>query len=293
MTISNTFPISPPLHLPPGQTEESIKAFFASIELEGAPKAEMVNYWTQDWKRFIYTLGLAVDKTGECLELGSNPHYTTLLVRYFSRLNLTLANYFGDHFEASASQLVRFSNPISGIDDEVRLPYLHFNVERDDFPFADGRFDLVLFCEIIEHLQNDPIRVLSEIKRVLKPMGALILTTPNVNRLENVARMIAGANIYDPYSGYGSYGRHNREFNRHELCLLLDHCGFDIEIFFSADVHDNLTGNFVPVADVWPLVAHREPDLGQYLFVRAVNARPAKSKRPAWLFRSYPPGELD
>jgi len=40
------------------------------------------------------------------------------------------------------------------------------------------------------------------------------------------------------------------------------------------------------------LVKHREHDLGQYLFVRARNSRPAGEKRPKFLFQSYPPGEL-
>ena len=29
-------------------------------------------------------------------------------------------------------------------------------------------FDVVLLCEVIEHLQTDPMRVLLEVKRVLK-----------------------------------------------------------------------------------------------------------------------------
>src|SRR6185369_4742808 len=137
------------------------------------------------------------------------------------------------------------------------------------------------------------VRVLDQIKRVLKPRGRLILTTPNANRLENVARMIAGANIYDPYSGYGPYGRHNREYNRHELSLLLDHCGFEIESFFSADVNENLAENYAPVAEIAPLLKPREHDLGQYLFVRAMNVRPGKMTRPAWLYRSYPSDQLE
>jgi SAM-dependent methyltransferase len=268
-------------------------AFFASVELKGAPKAEMVNYWREDWKRFVYTLSLAAGSSGECLELGSNPYYTTLLLRHFTTLNLTLANYFGAHFGPTAEESIRFVHPRSGASEEVVLPFFHFNIERDDFPFPDGRFDLLLFCEIIEHLQHDPVAVLRKIKRILRPSGKLILSTPNVSRLENVARLIGGANIYDPYSGYGPYGRHNREYNRHELYLLLDYCGFDIEVFFSADVHANRAAEFVPLSALEPLVKHRDPDLGQYLFVRAVNARPAKDRRPGWLYRSYPPGELD
>ncbi len=53
------------------------------------------------------------------------------------------------------------------------------NIENDRFPFSDNVFDLVIFAEIIEHLLNDPCRVMREIKRVLKPNGTLILTTPN------------------------------------------------------------------------------------------------------------------
>jgi hypothetical protein len=59
-----------------------------------------------------------------------------------------------------------------------------------------------------------------------------------VSRLENVAKMIAGANIYDPYSGCRPYGRHNREYNKHELYLLLNYLGFTIDAMFTADVHE-------------------------------------------------------
>jgi SAM-dependent methyltransferase len=293
MTISDSFQLSLPLPLPPGQTEESITAFFASIQMENAPKREMDNYWKQDWRRFVYTYGLAAGFEGECLELGSNPHYTTLLLKQFTDLNLTLANYFGEHFAAQATQPVAWKNAVTGGSESSILSFFHFNIERDAFPFPDQHFDVVLFCEIIEHLQNDPVGVLREIKRVLKPDGRLILTTPNVSRLENVARLIAGANIYDPYSGYGPYGRHNREYNRHELSLLLDYCGFDVETCFSADVHENRSADHVAISVLQPLVSRRAEDLGQYLFFRARNMRPAGTARPAWLYRSYPPGQLE
>jgi SAM-dependent methyltransferase len=45
-------------------------------------------------------------------------------------------------------------------------------------PFADGQFDLVWCAEVIEHLK-DPAFTISEIRRVLKTSGKLVLTTPN------------------------------------------------------------------------------------------------------------------
>ena len=43
---------------------------------------------------------------------------------------------------------------------------------------GDDQFDTVICFQVIEHIQND-LRLLSEIKRVLKPGGILYLTTPN------------------------------------------------------------------------------------------------------------------
>lgn len=289
----DSLPLKPPLPFPDGQTEASITSLFTSFELEGAPKEELQSYWHQDWKRFIYTYGLASGLTGRCLELGANPYFTTLLLKYFTRLDLTLANYFGPQLAPRSAQKVAAANPQSGTLETHLFEFEHFNLEEAQFPFNPHSFDLVLLCEVIEHLQIDPVKVLLEIKHVLKPGGHLVLTTPNVSRLENVCRMAAGSNIYDPYSGYGPYGRHNREYNKHELALLLDYCGFDLEVLFSADVHENISSNIFPVEQILPLVRFREHDLGQYLFSRSRNCRAAGSKRPGWLYRSYPAADLE
>ena len=268
-------------------------ALFDSIELEGAPAKEFENYWRQDWRRFVYTYGLVKGLSGSCLELGANPYFTTTLLQNFTTLQLTLANYFGPQFQQLSRQNVTSTNPHTSLPETRALEFHHFNVEDATFPFSTASFDVVLFCEVIEHLQSDPVKVLLEIKRVLKPSGHLVLTTPNVARLENVCRLMAGANIYDPYSGYGPYGRHNREYNKHELALLLAYFGFEVETLFSADVHANEASSFFPLEKVGGLLRFRRDDLGQYLFSRARNARPAGPRRPAWLYRSYPENELE
>src|SRR5204863_9220093 len=112
----------------------------------------------------------------------------------------------------------------------------------------------VLFCEVLEHLLEEPLRSLREIQRVLKHGGTLIVTTPNATRLENVARLLAGENMYDPYSAYGPYGRHNREYTLNELRLLLTHAGFTIQRAFTADVHENHANLFFPVSKLLPLL---------------------------------------
>ena len=286
-------PLRPAMKLPPGQTEEDLQALFASIQIDNAPQKEIESYWRQDWRRFVYTYGLLDGLSGSCLELGANPYFTTELVRFFTPLRLTLANYFGPHFHDLSIQQVSVRNPHLGEFEIHSAKFHHFNIEEASFPFATASFDSVLLCEVLEHLQSDPVKVLLEIKRVLKREGSLILTTPNVSRLENVCRMLAGVNIYDPYSGYGPYGRHNREYNKHDLARLLDYCGFKLDRLFSADVHDNEAAGYWPVEGVIDLVRPRQHDLGQYLFSRSKNMRAARTKKPAWLYRSYPPDELE
>ena len=47
------------------------------------------------------------------------------------------------------------------------------------FPFSDGEFDAVLTSEVLEHVFN-PDEFLSEINRVLRDDGVLLLTVPFV-----------------------------------------------------------------------------------------------------------------
>lgn len=47
-----------------------------------------------------------------------------------------------------------------------------------ELPFGDSEFDLLWCSEVIEHLL-DPAFTIQEFKRVLKPGGKLVMTTPN------------------------------------------------------------------------------------------------------------------
>ncbi len=59
-------------------------------------------------------------------------------------------------------------------------------------PYPDASFDLVLLTEVIEHLENHRAAI-CELARVLKPGGTLIVTTPNIMRLDSrLAFLLSG-----------------------------------------------------------------------------------------------------
>ncbi len=79
---------------------------------------------------------------------------------------------------------------IEGLD----LNYESESVRRGDvreIPYPDASFDTVLFLDTLEHLAfEDQPKALSEINRVLKPSGYLVLSVPNLAHLNSRIRFL-------------------------------------------------------------------------------------------------------
>jgi 2-polyprenyl-3-methyl-5-hydroxy-6-metoxy-1,4-benzoquinol methylase len=80
-------------------------------------------------------------------------------------------------------------------------------LEGDQLPFDERMFDLVTVFQVIEHI-HDCNAFLSEIRRVLKPGGRVILTTPNAR-----LRLQPGMKPWNKF--------HVREFDANQLADLL------------------------------------------------------------------------
>jgi len=92
-----------------------------------------------------------------------------------------------------------------------------------DLPFADGSFDVVLCCEVIEHLLDVPA-ALRALHRVLRPGGLLFLSTPYHGLAKNLALAVFGFDRhFDPA------GPHIRFFTVRSLTKLLRQVGFRVE----------------------------------------------------------------
>jgi SAM-dependent methyltransferase len=109
-----------------------------------------------------------------------------------------------------------------------------FNAEKDSFPYADEYFSTVLCCELIEHLFHDPMHLMSEVNRILKPGGHLVMTTPNLAALRSISAILQGFHpgffhaYLRPAPGGETDARHNREYTPREIQRLLENSGFSI-----------------------------------------------------------------
>jgi SAM-dependent methyltransferase len=273
-----------------GDDRQALLDRLVQLSIDGGSSGELRGYVEEDLDRFQYTLGLVPgDVHGRGLEVGANPYFMSILLREFRPgLSFDCTNYF-EGSPDDIRQVVRWKG-VDGTPQEHCFHSRNVNLERDGLPAEDASYDVILFCEVLEHFTMDPLHCVLELHRVLKPGGRLVLTTPNVARYENVAALLEGRNLYDPYSGYGPHGRHNREYTRHELHLLMRHAGFECELDFTSDVHPNTPTAVDPesIVQVLAQVQHRENDLGQYLFSRwRKTSAPANSLLPSWLYRSY------
>ncbi len=276
---------------PESISRETLLDSLRTISIDGSEPGSLAPYVEQDLDRFLITYNLASIVATEVLEIGANPYFLTILLRWFRPdLSMQLINFFGSGEGTFVQHVSLARSPRDDLADRFDMSYASADIEARPLPFDNERFDLVLFCEVLEHFIVDPYHALLELHRTLKVGGHLLLTTPNVARLENVARILDGHNIYDPYSGHGPHGRHNREYTRHEVAWMLSTLGFEPVNHFTADVHPRL--QTVDVEGL-PMPPGRLHDLGQYQFhlwkKTSANVAP---QRPAWLYRNWP-GSLD
>jgi SAM-dependent methyltransferase len=52
-----------------------------------------------------------------------------------------------------------------------------FDLERDFYPYPNAHFKAVVCCDLLDTLARDPMHMLDEIHRILRPGCHLVLTT--------------------------------------------------------------------------------------------------------------------
>jgi len=167
----------------------------------------------------------------------------------------------------------------------------HFDAEKDRFPYGDEYFSTVLCGELIEHLFEDPMHLMGEVNRILKPGGHLVLTTPNVAALRGISAILQGYHpgffhaYIKPAEGSGEVdARHNREYTAREVHKLLENSGFEVALLETGEFLDLPHPEFG-----WVMHLLRQYRLGTDLRgdgIYAVGRKtgPVRDRYPEWLY---------
>jgi glycosyltransferase involved in cell wall biosynthesis/SAM-dependent methyltransferase len=164
-----------------------------------------------------------------------------------------------------------------------------FDAEKDTFPYPGEHFTTVLCCELIEHLFEDPMHMMSEINRITRPGGHLVLTTPNITSLRAIAALLQGyqpglfPSYIRPRSGEVD-PRHNREYTPREIGELFRDAGYELTLLdtgpFREEPHPELrwVGHLL---EKYILPAEHRGD-GIYAVGRKDG--PVRDRWPPWLY---------
>lgn len=166
------------------------------------------------WKTLGYLARARVPSPAKVLEIGGG------------QVAILAAKLFGD--EATVADISdTYNAPVLG----AGVGFEKCNLMEDDPPQFAGRFDVVVLAEVVEHLPIPPYVILSKVRKWLTPDGIVLITTPNLFRLRNLARMVLGRDLFDqfilprPDVGLG----HQTEYSAVHLDWQLREAGFAVE----------------------------------------------------------------
>lgn len=162
-------------------TTEDILSIFELL-----PKSELayVDFHKFRYQYLLQLIGNFIERhqlsTLSLLDIG--PAYQTKLIRHFYP-EITLHTLGHTHSV-----------------NDLRSDEKHFPFDLNDaaalWPEEMPQFDLILFCEVIEHIYTKPQIVLQRLRKMMKSRGWLIVQTPNAVAIHKRIAMLTGQNPY-------------------------------------------------------------------------------------------------
>lgn len=166
-----------------------------------------------------------------------------------------------------------------------------FDAERDPFPYQDGYFATVLCCELIEHLPSDPMHMMSEINRILRSGGQVVITTPNICSTRAISAILHGyhpgffpAYIRPNPGGDPTEARHNREYAPRELALLFRDSGFETVFLETGAFLEEPKPEHLWVEHLLKLYRLSPEHRGDGIYAVGRKTGPVIDRFPSWLY---------
>lgn len=177
--------------------------------------------------------------SGKLLEIGTTGFTPLLCERLLPGLEV-----HGTRLDKNGEPTATANFTVGGSSIDVKC--YNIDVEYGTFPVDDGTYDFAMCCEVLEHMEIDPMHMLSELNRVLRPGGTLLLTTPNITSSRALAKILSGVEpyFYMQYHKNREYHRHNYEYSAITLKRVLQCAGFNVDVW-SEDLFESGLPNFV------------------------------------------------
>ncbi len=272
------------IRVPPEPEPEPVHVSPEDVEIWIGPEGR--DYAAHHRSRFVHTLEITPpgDESKSILEMGAYMQITPAL-KFRLGYGYVRGCYYGTEGRIDHKSLVAENG--ENFECDVDL----FDAEKHVYPYADESFDTVLCCELIEHLFEDPMHMMSEINRILKPGGHLIMTTPNIGSLRSVSAILLGyhpaffpAYIRPRKAGEEAEARHNREYVPMEIQHLLTDAGFQLVLLETGEFLDEPHPEFGWVTHLLEryLLSHNLRGDGIYAVGR--KAGPVTNRWPEWLY---------
>lgn len=145
------------------------------IELDRDKEIKYMETHTYRFRKTIKSIPVS-SKPIRILDIGATP-FTMFIKKKFQDYDvwtLDRTNILEDRFKKAG----------------VRLKAC--NLDNGSIPFEDEYFDIVIFTEVLEHIFAPPTDILTEVKRIMRPSGKLILSVPNIACLLHRIRLLFG-----------------------------------------------------------------------------------------------------
>ena len=171
-------------------------------------------YWqpVPDWIKAIPNINSAID-------IGAA--YGTLLV--FTALN-------------QQCKILHAVDPVGYMSESIKNKfdiYLHSTDFEKNIVDTKQKFDLILFTEVIEHLNYAPVPTLLKIKNLMQKNGRLIVTTPDSAEWGQVTKYYAQLTDIPAYSGQNKpwIDGHIWQYTKNEIESVFKAAGLQVEKF--------------------------------------------------------------
>lgn len=142
-------------------------------------------------------------------------------------------------YDVSALDIPEFyqSSSLRALYNKHEIHFDGVNLRNYKLPFESNSLDAVVICEVIEHLNFNPLPVLMEINRVLKDSGFIYIGMPNQASLDSRLKLLLGKSTHNSIRDFFAQldrhdnmivGLHWREYTLAETLEVLEKMGFQV-----------------------------------------------------------------